>query len=78
MVSVIRQHAGLGSKLEITRLPSQRPSKLHVKFCPSVTSLLCPMSELDLELVTLEVLVMLGKTNPKSLIVHDVSDGLEQ
>lgn len=77
MVSVIKQHAELGSKLEITRLLFQTLSKLHAKFCPSVTSLLCPMSELDLELVTLEVLVMLGKTKPKGLIVHDNLDVLE-
>lgn len=78
VVSVTKQHAGLGSEFEITRLPSQRPSKLNAKFCPSVTSLLCPMSESNLELVTLEVLVMLGKTNPKGLIVPDSSDVLEQ
>ena len=78
MVSVIKQHAGLGSKLEITSLPSQRPSKLHAKFSPSVTSRLYPMSESDLELVPLEVLVMPVRTKPKGLIVHDSSDILEQ
>lgn len=77
MVSVIKQHAGFGSKLEITRLLSQRSSKLHAKFCPSVTCLLCPMSDSDLELVTLEVLDMPGRTKPKGLIVHDSSDVLE-
>lgn len=68
VVSVTKQHAGLGSEFEITRLPSQRPSKLNAKFCPSVTSLLCPVSDSNLELVTLEVLVMLGKTKPKGLL----------
>ena len=78
MVTVMKQRAGLGSRLEITKLPSQRSSKLHAKFSPSVTSLLCPMSESTLELVTSEVLVMPVRTKPRGLIVHDSSDVLEQ
>lgn len=78
VVSVTKHHAGFGSEFEITGLPSQRPSKLNAKFCPSVTSLLCPMSESNLEPVTLEEPVMLGKTKPKGLIVPDSSDVLDQ
>lgn len=49
VVSVTKHWAGLGSKCEITRLPSQRLADLHAKFCPSVTSLLGPVSESNLE-----------------------------